>query len=122
MAKLITLFCYDGKFFLADMQKACFYDGQGTLLGSVEVPFAQLGFEKGKYKGSTHYVDYKISNGKLYFQYSDLNGSEVQAITIKGETYFTTKREVQVFSCPLEDIFQGKGEWTKAFVTKGRDE
>ncbi|MBR6150378.1 MAG: hypothetical protein IKQ25_03785 [Lachnospiraceae bacterium] len=121
-ASLQTVFCYDGKFFLGDMQKACFYDGQGALLGSIEVPFAQLGFEKGKYKGSTHYVDYKISNGKLYFQYSDLNGSEVQAITIKGETYFTTKGEVQVFSCPLEDIFQGKGEWTKAYVTKGREE
>ena len=119
---LKTMFCYDGRFFLGDMQKACFYDGQGTLLGSIEAPLEQLGYEKGRYEGSSHYVDYKISNGKLYFQYCNLNGNEVQAITIDGETFFVTKKEYQVFSCPLEDIFQGKAEWTKAYVTKRRDE
>ncbi|MBR6150375.1 MAG: hypothetical protein IKQ25_03770 [Lachnospiraceae bacterium] len=113
---LVDAFLYDGMFVLGTRAKACFYDKQGAFLGEMDVD------------GIDHFSDpdehfflesYKICNGKLYFLYNNRSSLWGGTIDVRDDVFFSNLIW-QVYACPLEDIFQGRGEWEKAYSVEGR--
>lgn len=80
---------------VTDGKGAYFYDLSGNKLGEIAVPEELLGIGE---KDKDLVMDYKISQNKLYLIFSG-----------KNEYFY------RVLSCSLEDVRQGKGEWTDAY-------
>ena len=81
-------------------------EDRGTKLGEIE--YVQEFPELSMY---LPFLEYKVANGKLY---RITEGERVPAYDVETQVY--REYEVyEVFYCPLEDIMNGKGEWTKAF-------
>ena len=113
-----AIFFYEGNLFIGDQEKAWFYDGKGNLLAQVEAPKELIGKELSGIQSDSCYEDYKISGGKLYYLFSDVDEDMVFQ-TIDEDTYsFMLRRHV--FACSLEDVFQGKANWSEVYVSQGR--
>lgn len=129
---LKTAFFYDGKLFVGEQSKAYFFDVKGNFLAQVETPQELVGKELTGRTASSYFIDYKISSDKLYFLFYDINtdvgwqwpeGTTVgEDGSLVGDNFVAVQvySKYHVFSCPLEDVFQGKGTWTEVFVTQGR--
>ena len=90
---------YDGKFLIADAQKAYFCDLQGKIVGEIAVPNEELGI---KDVSRALYLSFKISKEKLYLIFSD------------GSSFYS-----RVLYCPLEDVYKKQGTWTDAYRIQG---
>lgn len=121
-------FFYDGKLFIGEQAKAWFFSTDGTQLAQVDAPADLIGTELAGKKASSYYQDYKISEGKLYYLFYDVNSDvtfqveETDPATsgngADNAVYQT--RVYHVYYCSLEDVFQGKATWTKAYDAEGR--
>ena len=86
--------------FLADDKVAYFYDLSGKKLGEIEVPREILGIKE---HDNNLYLVYKICNEKLYLIYECQDDGGY----------------CRVLSCPLEEIYQGKGTYQDAYRMQG---
>lgn len=115
-------FLYDDKFIISKDEEIYCFDKKGTRLGQLGIPKEKLCVDLDQYRNPSEewqlHMDYKISGDKLYFIFSNRKpGEDSNYIVYNQEIYEVTR--YHVFSCPLEDFFQGKGEWTEAFTTEG---
>ena len=128
---LKTAFFYDGKLVIGDQSKAWFFDMDGNLLAQVDAPQDLIGKDLNGPTASSYFIDYKISDGKLYYLFFDSNsdvewvwpeGTVAREDSLEGDSFKAMQvySKHHVFSCFLEDIFQVKGTWTEAYVTQGR--
>ncbi|MBP5282791.1 MAG: hypothetical protein J6Z22_09880 [Lachnospiraceae bacterium] len=128
---LKAAFFYDGKLFIGEQEKAYFSDLEGNVLAQVDAPQELVGKELSGKSASSYFMDYKISNGKLYFLFFDTNEDvewQWPEGTIEGEdslvgSSFTAMQvfsKYHVYGCPLEDVFQGNAIWTELYTTQGR--
>ena len=127
-----AVFLYDEKVFLGDANKAWFYDMEGNLLASIEAPKevqeALDGRDGNQLNRDMVTIDYKINDGKLYYIFYDMSTDtkyqQLDPLNSNpgpvGYGGWNIVKQYHYYSCPLEDLFQGKGEWTNAFVTQGR--
>jgi hypothetical protein len=112
---LVDTFLYDGMIVLGTRTKACFYDKQGAPLGEIDV----CGIDHFSDVNQHFWESYKICNGKLYFLYNNRfseSGGTADCVNDIWYSYLIW----DVYSCPLEDILQGQGEWQKAYSVEGR--
>ena len=109
-------FAYEDMLVVAAGNRVIFYGGQGENLGTKlgEIPF--------EYKrddtivADTYGIEltFQISNGKLYKVCNPTNKSlyeDVPDSQLPG-TYWS----YEVYSCPVEDILSGNGQWTLEFT------
>ena len=104
---------YEDMMVLGTQERVVFYslaeENRGTKLG--EIAYVQ---EPPELSMWLPFLEYKVANGKLY------RITEGERVPVYDGEY----REYQlydVFCCPLEDIMNGTGEWTKAFAYETAD-
>jgi len=106
--KSVTI--YEDMMVVGTQERVVFYslaaENRGTKLG--EIAYVQEFPELSMY---LPFLEYKVANGKLY---RITEGEQVPAYDSEQQEYREYK-VYEVFCCPLEDIMNGKGEWTKAF-------
>lgn len=118
---LVEAFLYDGMFVLGTETKIRFYDKSGTLLGEINAPDVK---DFSSDKTETIQELYKICNGKLYFLYYDWNEDNGIYGGDWEEDLWPSHRLAKyqiwhVYVRPLDDVFQGKGEWKSLYDTEG---
>ena len=105
MGGYYSMLLYDGRFLITDGEGIYFYDLQGN-------GFAQDSVMKiiGSESNIEYRLDYKICNEKLYLiyqkEYNELGFGDLQ-------NYY------RVWSCPLEELWQGQGDWTYDYRFQG---
>ena len=109
-------FAYEDMLVVAAGNRVIFYDGQGENLGTKlgEIPFE---YKKDDKVFSDIYgieLTFQINNGKLYKVCNPTNKQHYENVPdteIPG-TYWS----YEVYSCPIEDILNGNGQWTLEFA------
>lgn len=109
-------FAYENMLVVAAGNRVIFYSGQGENLGT---KLGEIAFEYKKdntISFDTYGIElmFQISNNKLYkvcnpihkIHYENVPDTEIPG------TYWS----YEVYSCPIEDILNGNGEWTFAFA------
>lgn len=100
LSGLKEVLLYDHKFFVCFQAKTFVYDEKGELIATLESPGEDLigvKLRSKSWSSSAGNILYKISHDKLYFI---MNSS--------------------AYSCPLEDLYQGKGTWELAYIVNIR--
>ena len=84
---------------ISDGEGAYFYDFSGKKLGEITFPKEMLGIGD---RDKSVIMDYLISDGKLYLN-----------VGIPNTAFY------KVLYVPIEDVYQGKGEWKDAYQIQG---
>lgn len=96
----VNLVCYEDKLMLTVEDTAYWYNRKGEKLAQIQSPVTKEG-----YTYSKDTFSFKVNNDKLYLI---LKNSENVAEVLNNARY-------TVYSCPLKDLFEGRGSWTVAF-------
>ena len=102
-----SLLLYDGKFLIADVEKAYFYDREGKKVGEIAIPQEKLNWHDAEKQIR---LELKTCNEKLYLIYG------TKSIGISGGTGYYHR----VLSCSLAEIYQGQGKWTEPYRFRGK--
>lgn len=100
-----SLTLYDGKFLIADLEKAYVYDLQGNHLAEIDVKERLKISDQGNMR-----LDFKICNGRLYLIY----GNDFNSFGLNGLWYYH-----RVLSCSWEELLNGQGEWSLVYRLQG---
>lgn len=99
-----SLVCYEDKLMLTVADMAYWYSRTGEKLAEIQSPVPKEG-----YGYDEDACQFKISMDKLY------------AIIRERDSRFYPHDYV-VYSCPLKELFEGKGSWTESFRMKNTPE
>jgi len=109
-------FAYEDKLFFADLYCGYWFDKQGNQLARIPFPEDLTGVKPDHAAGSNGELEalYKVHDGKLYLIFWDRSDLRYHAL-VNGNVGYRKR----VFSCDLENVFQGNGEWTELFTIEG---
>lgn len=109
-------FAYENMLVVAAGNRVIFYEGQGENLGT---KLGEISFEyenDNSIYSETYGIEltFQISNGKLYKVCNPTHKSHYENVpnTEIPDTYWS----YEVYSCPIEEILNGNGEWTFEFA------
>lgn len=109
-------FFYDDKIFVIKVDTIEVYDNKGEKIGSHSIP-SYLGDDEAATPYSFDLRNFDICSGRIYMGYYDnmsFNGNPVE----EGEFLEEDRADYTMYSCSVEDIIAGTGEWEKAYVRK----
>lgn len=114
----ITSRCYfyDNKIFVTKIETIEVYDNKGEKIGSHAIPsYCDEDDVTSLYSFDPREFD--ICNGRIYMGYYDnltFSGQPVE----EGEFLEEDRVDYTMYSCSVEDVIAGTGEWEKAYVIK----
>lgn len=105
-----TMRAYKDKLMTVDDGKVKIFSESGELLG--EIAFLDE-YPEGKYEYSDPFFQIDISDGKVYFFDYDMEreSEKYKKFNDDGSYTLTTDYHEIVYSCPIDDIIAGTGEW-----------
>ncbi len=109
-------FAYEDMLVVAAGNRVIFYGGQGENYGK-KLGEIHYDYEAPKYWMAENYgieLSFQINNGKLYKVCNPTHKNHYENVpdTELPGTYWS----YEVYSCPIEEILNGNGQWTKEFV------
>ncbi|MCM1228405.1 MAG: hypothetical protein NC320_13465 [Clostridium sp.] len=109
-------FFYDDKIFVTKIEAIEVYDNKGEKIGSHAIP-SYCGEDGVTSQYSFDPRDFDICSGRIYMGYYD--NMSVSGLPVEeGEFLEEERADYTMYSCSVEDVIAGTGDWEKAYVKK----